>query len=100
VLETAGARAQRLLAPLRCAGMDRQRQAKLVRGLSESLHFIFEPCHSSWIVAGAHVAAGVHGLDPVAAERMFHSDHIFAGESATLDSPIWHRHGNMPCKSP
>ncbi|WP_256477644.1 hypothetical protein [Bradyrhizobium sp. C-145] len=35
--------------------MDRQRQVKLLRGLFETQHFIFEPGHYGEIVAGAYI---------------------------------------------
>ncbi len=50
--------------------------AELLRGLSESQHFIFEPRYSGRIVAGAHVALCVHGLDPVAAKCVLHANQL------------------------
>src|SRR5690242_4493437 len=45
-----------------------------MRGLSQTLHLVFEPRHLRRVVAEAHISAGVHRFDPVAAECMFRAN--------------------------
>ena len=65
VLEAAGAGADRLLARLGRAGVHGDGHAQQPRGGAQGLHLVVEPGHPGGIVAGAEVAAGVGGLDPV-----------------------------------
>ena len=70
MLDTACAKTNRLLTAVGGARVHSNGHAELAGGRCQHLHLVIEPRHARRIVAGAEVAAGVCGFDPVAAEGM------------------------------